>query len=252
MAGDGTRVLVAVASDGAGSASHAEEGSELACSLFLNEMEALFGEDGEGDVRQVNREFMEGWLTSFRREVDLRAEYEGLTARDFACTFLAAVIGDDCAAFAQIGDGAIIVPSPEEPEEYLYVFWPEQGEFANQTYFATEDGSAARLRHDLIHRRVDEVAVLTDGLQNLALHYQTQTAHTPFFQPIFAWLRPAPEGYSKRFTSSLAGYLNSPKVNDATDDDKTLVLATRRLPAAAVPASETSTTPQEDAATSVQ
>jgi len=252
MAGDGTRVLVAVASDGAGSAGHSEEGSALACSLFLNEMEALFGEEGEGDVRQVSREFMEGWLTSFRREVDLRAEHEGLNSREFACTFLAAVIGDDCAAFAQIGDGAIIVPSPEEPEEYLYVFWPEQGEYANQTYFATEDGAAVKLRYDLIPRRVDEVAVLTDGLQNLALHYQTQTAHTPFFQPIFAWLRPAADGYSDKFTASLAGYLNSPKVNEGTDDDKTLVLATRRSPAAAPTVDESTPHPQEDAATSIQ
>src|SRR5215207_4421812 len=120
-AGDGAQVLVAVASDGAGSASRSEEGSSLACSLFLSEMQALFNEGG-GDVRQVNREFLEGWLISLKREIDLRAEHEGLTARDFACTFLAAVVSEDCAIFAQIGDGAIVVPDPDEPEEYCYVF----------------------------------------------------------------------------------------------------------------------------------
>jgi hypothetical protein len=234
-AGDGSQVLVAVASDGAGSASRSEEGSALACSLFLTEMEALFGEEGEGDVRQIGREFMEGWLTSFRREVELRAEHEGLTARDFACTFLAAVVGDDCAAFAQIGDGVIVVPDPDEPGEYNYVFWPEQGEYANQTYFATEDSAAAKLQFELVPNRVDEVAVLTDGLQNLALHYQSQTAHAPFFAPIFAWLRPAPEDYSEKFTASLIGYLNSPKVNECTDDDKTLILATRKQAVARPP-----------------
>lgn len=251
--GEGSQVLVLVASDGAGSASRSEEGSDLACSLFLQEMKALFGEEGEGDVRQISREFMEGWLTSFRREIELRAEHEGLTARDFACTFLAAIVGDDCAAFVQIGDGVIIVPSPEEPEEYCYVFWPEQGEYANQTYFATEDGAAGKLQYDLVPRRVDEVAVLTDGLQNLALHYQSQSAHTPFFQPIFAWLRPAPDGYSEKFTASLAGYLSSPKVNECTDDDKTLVLATRRrLTEADPPRGETTPHDQKDATTAIQ
>jgi hypothetical protein len=245
-AGDGSQVLVAVASDGAGSASRSEEGSALACSLFLSEMEALFGEEGEGDVRQIGREFMEGWLTSFRREVELRAEHEGLTARDFACTFLAAVVGDDCAAFAQIGDGVIVVPDPDELGEYNYVFWPEQGEYANQTYFATEDGAAAKLRFDLIPRRVEEVAVLTDGLQNLALHYQSQTAHAPFFAPVFTWLRIAPEDYAEKFTASLSGYLNSPKINECTDDDKTLILATR-MPAVTQPPHE-----QVDDATAVQ
>jgi hypothetical protein len=252
-AADGTRVLVAVASDGAGSASRSEEGSALACSLFLSEMEALFGEEGDGDVRQVSREFLEGWLTSFRREVDLRAEHEGLTARDFACTLLAAVVGEDCAAFAQIGDGAIVVPDPDEPGEYNYVFWPEQGEYANQTYFATEDGAASRLQYDLVPHRVDEVAVLTDGLQNLALHFQSRTAHAPFFRPIFAWLRPAPDDYSEKFTASLSGYLNSPAVNDCTDDDKTLILATRRPASApAMGEAEPAPPPQEDAPTAIQ
>ena len=251
-AGDGSQVLVAVASDGAGSADRSEEGSALACSLFLREMGALFGEEGEGDVRQINREFMNGWLTSFRREIELRAEHEDLAARDFACTFLAAVVGDDCAVFAQIGDGVIIVPSPEEPEEFCYVFWPEQGEYANQTYFATEDGAAGKLQYDLVHRRVDEVAVLTDGLQNLALHYQSQTAHTPFFQPVFAWLRPAPDDYSEKFTASLTDYLSSPKVNECTDDDKTLVLATRRPAAADLSPDERPPHDQEDDTAAVQ
>lgn len=251
---DGSEVLVAVASDGAGSAKRAEDGSALACSLFLQEMEALLGSDGSGDVREISEEFMKNWLTSFQREVSLRAEHEELTPRDFACTLLTAVVGHDCAAFAQIGDGAIIVPSPEEPDEYCYVFWPQQGEYANQTYFTTDADAHEKIQYVLVPRRVEEVAVLTDGIQGLALHYQSQTAHNPFFQPIFAWLRPAPEDYSDKFTASLAAYLNSPKVNESTDDDKTLILATRREPSAIPPPSPSKQTPhqQEDAAAALQ
>lgn len=249
----GFEVLVAVASDGAGSAKRSDEGSALACSLFLQEMEALLGPDGSGDVREITQEFVKNWLTSFQREVALRAEHEKLSPRDFACTLLAAVIGGDCAVFSQIGDGAIIVPSPEEPDEYCYVFWPQQGEYANQTYFATEANAQENLQYDLVSRRVDEVAVLTDGIQGLALHYQTQSAHNPFFRPVFAWLRPAPEDYSEKFTASLAAYLNSPKVNESTDDDKTLVLATRRPPVESTP-QPPEQPPQEqgDAATVLQ
>src|SRR6185437_11768117 len=39
---DGSNVLVAVVSDGAGSAEKAEEGSLLACNLFIDEIAALF------------------------------------------------------------------------------------------------------------------------------------------------------------------------------------------------------------------
>jgi hypothetical protein len=251
---NGSEVLVAVASDGAGSSKRSEEGSALACSLFLQEMEILLGSDGSGEVREISEEFVKNWLTSFQREVALRAEHEELKPRDFACTFIAAIVGHDCAAFAQIGDGAIIVPSPEEPDEYCYVFWPQQGEYANQTYFATDADAHEKIQYELVPHRVDEVAVLTDGIQGLALHYQSQTAHNPFFQPIFAWLRPAPEGYSDKFTASLAAYLNSPKVNESTDDDKTLVLATRRESSAIPPSSPPEQTTQEqgDAATALQ
>ena len=80
----------------------------------------------------------------------------------------------------------------------------------------------------LIDRSIDEVAIFTDGLQGLALHYESRRAHTPFFQPMFAWMRPAGSGYCEGLSSSLTSFLNSKKVNDRTDDDKTLILATRR------------------------
>ena len=223
---DGSEVLVAVASDGAGSAKRAEEGSALACSLLIQEMEALFG--AEGELSEITKEFLTSWLVSFQREVTLRAEHEELRARDFACTLVAAIIGERSAVFAQIGDGAMVVPSPEEPDEYCYIFWPQKGEYANETYFATDPEAYTRLQYDYVPRRIDEVAVLTDGIQNLALHYQTQSAHNPFFVPVFAWLRPASENDADKFTASLATYLASEKINQATDDDKTLILATRR------------------------
>jgi hypothetical protein len=227
--GDGSEILVAVASDGAGSAKRADEGSAIACSLLIQEMEALFEADAEGDLSEITKEFLANWLVSFQREVTIRAEHEELRARDFACTLVAAIIGEQSAVFAQIGDGAIVVPSPEEPDEYCYVFWPQKGEYANETYFATDPEAHTKIQYDHIPRRIDEVALLTDGIQNLALHYQTQSAHSPFFRPVFAWLRPASEDYKDKFTASLAAYLASEKINQATDDDKTLILATRTI-----------------------
>jgi hypothetical protein len=237
---DTSEVLVAVASDGAGSAKRAAEGSALACSLLVQEMEALFGEDTEGDVGDITSEFLTNWLVSFQREVGIRAEHEDLKPRDFACTLVAAIIGEDSAVFAQIGDGAIVVTSADEPDEYCYVFWPQKGEYANETYFATDPEAHTKAQYEHVSRRIDEVAVLTDGIQNLALHYQTQSAHNPFFRPIFAWLRPASENYTNKFTASLAAYLASEKINQATDDDKTLILATRR------PSPGSETTPTDE------
>jgi hypothetical protein len=37
----------------------------------------------------------------------------------------------------------------------------------------------------------DEVAMFSDGLQRLALVYESRTAYTPFFEPMFSVLRKA-------------------------------------------------------------
>lgn len=224
---DGSPVLVAVVADGAGSAQRAEIGASLACSLFLDEMNALF--ECDGTVHNITRQFVENWIIRFQNEVSLRAETDGLESRDFACTILAAAIGADCAAFLQVGDGAIIISSQEEPDFYGWVFWPQQGEYANTTYFATGTEVFDKLEYVSINQYIDEIALLTDGMQSLVLHYETRTAFVPFFKPIFQWLRLGNENSLDRFTSSLISYLSSEKVNEHTNDDKTLILATRRL-----------------------
>ena len=52
---EGSEVLVAVASDGAGSAKRADVGSALACSLFLQEMEALLT---DGEIESITEDFL--------------------------------------------------------------------------------------------------------------------------------------------------------------------------------------------------
>jgi hypothetical protein len=80
-----------------------------------------------------------------------------------------------------------------------------------------------------------EAALLTDGLQTIALNYQQHTAYEPFFKGLFAPLRTAEEGCSRELSESLAAFLASPRVNEKTDDDKTLVLASRSDSGLAIP-----------------
>lgn len=222
---DSEPVIVALVSDGAGSAECAEVGAQLACSLFISEMNSLF-ETG-GTVRDLTCDFAKNWVRHFQNEIAMRAEAEDRPSRDFACTVLGAVVGGECGVFFQIGDGAIVVSSHEEPEEYGWVFWPQRGEYENVTMFATDLRALEQIDFSLIDRRIDEVALFTDGLQRLALHFQSQTTHSPFFRSVFAPLRQAPQGFAEGLSQSLSVFLSSPQVNERTDDDKTLVLATR-------------------------
>lgn len=239
IAADGSRVLVAVVADGAGSAARSGEGAQLACAHFVERIRALLANGG--GPRDLTREFIVAWLADFQRAIVMRVEVAGGIPRDYACTLLAAVVGDDAAAYCQIGDGAIVVAAPDEPEGYCWVFWPQHGEYENETVFATDLDAPRLIMVEQAGQAVDEVAIFSDGLQRLALHYEGRTAHAPFFRPMFAPVRAADPGRADALSTQLATFLASPAVNARTDDDKTLVLATRRSPAP----TETSPAPGE-------
>lgn len=218
-------VLIAIASDGAGSAKRAEIGSKHICSHLMYDIEYLF-KDG-GNVCDINEVFAKQWLRNVQINIAQMAEEQELTSRDYACTVLAAVVGIDNAAFFQIGDGAIVV-SGLEANQYDCVFWPQKGEYENTTFFITDIFAYEQLNYCFIKRHIEEIAVFTDGLQMIALHYQSKKAHSPFFRPIFEHLSKTKMDSLNNFSVLLKSFLNSDQVNDRTDDDKTLILATRK------------------------
>lgn len=216
--------LVVACSDGAGSAGLSHVGSELACRRLL-----------ELACEELRRSGPQAWVEPLQvldwyREVHLalwaEAERRQVPPHELACTLLAAVVGEESALFAQVGDGAMVVRGEQG---YAPVFWPQQGEYANSTFFITEPDFEQVIQ--LQGRgRVDEVALFTDGLQWLALHQASREAHGPFFEPLFAALRSAPD--PAELAAPLRAFLDSPEVNQRTDDDKTLVLAVRAGPTA--------------------
>jgi hypothetical protein len=212
-------LLVAVA-DGAGSAQHAERGAQLACEIVLQRIVADV-RDGL-TVARIELDTAHYWLDEARRELGREAEQRGVTPRALACTLLLAVIGESAAAFAQIGDGAIIT---RYGDEYRPVFWPQAGEYANSTNFLTDADFSQLLEFAQFPERIDEVAAFSDGLQRLALNLAARAGHRPFFEPLFARLRAAEKG--EELSEPLRQFLTSPRVAQRSDDDKTLILATR-------------------------
>ena len=201
-------LIVAVA-DGAGSASLAEVGAAIACRY------AALGIAAGGDPVEA--------FAAARRRLAFEACVRNADLRELASTLLVAVVGPECATFAQVGDGVIVV---REGDEYRPVFWPQSGEYANTTHFLTDRDWFERLEVERCEFAIDEVAVLTDGLQSLALHFATKTAHAPFFRPMFRALRRADR--VETLAEAFGQFLDSEAVNGRTDDDKTLFLATRR------------------------
>jgi hypothetical protein len=228
----GEQVLAAAVADGAGSAVCGGEGAAKACRALLGLMVEHL--DSARTVEQVTIDTVRSWITTIQNVLEEEAKAVSRERRDFACTILGLLVGESCTACLQVGDGVMVLADSEE-HAYGHVFWPDRGEYANTTHFITEEDAIEHLQFECIKRRVVEAAVLTDGLQTIALNYQQRTAHEPFFKGLFAPLRTVEEGCSRELSESLAVFLSSPRVNEKTDDDKTLVLASRSGPGLAIP-----------------
>lgn len=212
-------VLVVLCSDGAGSATHSARGAELACDELLGLIHRWSEATG---VSEIDRVTVLGWLEVVRSRLSEESKLLEVPLRELACTIVAAVVAEEEASFFQIGDGATVVA---RGEEYVTIFWPQSGEYANTTNFITADAYQDHLEFTRLPERIDEVASFTDGLERLALQFQNQTVFSPFFSPMFRTLRQATD--TEPLFEPLRAFLESEKVNDRTDDDKTLVLATR-------------------------
>jgi hypothetical protein len=222
---DGRSVMVLTAADGAGSAALAELGASLACETFARLVEAYVGKGGR--VAAIERQLVERWINGLVYRIELDAKRSGATVQDYSCTLLAAVIAEKSAVFVQIGDGAMVIPAADTG--WRHIFWPQHGEFANTTNFVTSERAVPEMDFVRLDKPVQEIAVFTDGIENLVLQKASRTAHAPFFDSMFPPVRKSQvSGVDAELSHALDKYLSSPTITSRTDDDKTLILASRR------------------------
>jgi hypothetical protein len=215
----GADFFIGIAADGAGSTTDGGRGAEIACDTLFETIAATL--EGQGGLESVTDNDVRTWVTAAREAIAAESQESGKRLREYACTVLCAAAGNGRAFFFQIGDGAIVTG---KDGRYEVVFWPEQGEYANTTFFITDEQYLDRL-HIFPAEAPEEIALFTDGLQNLVLSFAQKKAHDGFFSPLFAALKNSPGDTSHAFSSQLKSFLSRDDISTRSDDDKTLILA---------------------------
>jgi Protein phosphatase 2C len=218
-------ILVSAVSDGAGSAAHSEIGSRAAVTTATDLIENFL--QAGGTIDSIQKETVLSWLAQIQSVIASFAVEGSASAREFACTLLVAIIGPEHAAFFQVGDGAMVVLEAGD-EGWSYIFWPQHGEYINSTNFVTSADAAEVMEFASVSRRIESFSSFSDGIESLVLHYATKTVHDSFFNAMIVPVQQGQaEGIDESLSESLTKYLSSDRVCERTDDDKSLVLATR-------------------------
>lgn len=212
-------LLTIFVADGAGSAVRGGDGAELA-------IEAATAFVGQHYAAQSEFAFNDDWavecIQAIRSKIYAAADQQGVKARDYACTFLGVIASPFATLLMQIGDGGIVVDVGNGLDVPIP---PMVGEYANMTNFVTDENAIDVLAVTTFPNRAEKVAVFSDGIQRLALNMASNVAHAPFFAPFFSVLAAATAAQEEYLQTELLRFLQSPAVNERTDDDKTLALA---------------------------
>jgi serine/threonine protein phosphatase PrpC len=217
-------VLIAVVADGAGSTTDGQIGAEVACRIFAEEISDFLSMN-DASVKSLNADFGRRWISYFQQKIGETAEQNKKELRDYASTLVGAVIGENSAVFYQIGDGGIVFSASGAPASYRFAIAPVEAEYVNVTDFVTDETAAARLRFEFVEEKIEDLILFSDGIYAVAVDYQNNKPHEPFLMPMIAPLRNGASGNS--LNEKLENFLASPKINEKTDDDKTIILASR-------------------------
>lgn len=220
--------LIALVSDGAGSARMGGEGAAMLCEQVTDALVEAIGSArpiaSRAMLLRCCRAVCAG-VRSARAQALFDVGPDGALS-DYHATLVGAVVVPGMGGlFFHIGDGAALALSPETSRWIMSP--PRNGEYSHETYFFTEHDWRRNLRFKLIEPGFDTIFVMSDGVTDVGLKKVGARFEPflPFFEPIGRFL-----GEAERVAGeeALTATLDSAAVRERTDDDKTLVWAQAR------------------------
>ena len=226
----GEQVVVVAVADGAGSAPRSDVGSQIA---VKNAVASIVGGINKRPVAASSKHLATSLVrNAVKRAKNAVARYgreQGVSARELACTLIVAVSSERLTTAAQVGDGAVVAFNIGSGDASTLCA-AHTGEFANETTFIT-----SRTRPHLVASvghvagaDYDGLALITDGLQNLALKMPEREPFMGFWNPMLNDLSQTdqPEAVPGR----LHAFISGERVQSRTTDDVTIAIAVRSSP----------------------
>jgi hypothetical protein len=217
--------LVVVVSDGAGTAKRSDEGAELVATHFFESLLSL--------SRQFERRAPGQWVNDFviarvlEARESLRQKAQADVISDFHCTLVACLLGPSGGFAIHLGDGAIFGGCSDQSRlnttGNFFISYPENGEYANETFFITEGDWVRHLRITPMPP-MDWIYACTDGGTAFALEGDKEPREGFIFPVLNKVLQQSTQ--TKR-NEALIAILTDSLADKVTADDKTIVLACR-------------------------
>ena len=220
--------LVAAVADGAGSASLGKVGAIVASQTAVETIRLQYGAtknvsdlDGEEDDKKWQL-LLNNALEAAKKAVEEEAIACKVTPRELATTLIIVVATPDLIAAVQVGDGVAV--GCDRAGNIIALTEPQRGEYVNETIFLVSPNALENIHVNVWRGVVANIAMLSDGLQMLALEMNGSKPHAPFFFPMFQFVADVTD--ERDAQEQLVAFLRSERISTRTDDDLTLLLAT--------------------------
>ncbi len=218
-------IIVAVA-DGLGSAGSSEIGSEIAVNSAVGKIKSLFRADNDYKTPKAaimkNRDIINEAFYAARKALEEYAADYDIHTGELACTLIVAFTFEGALTTGQIGDGAI---TGMIKGNIHLLSDPGDSEYINEVTPLTSGKIEKNIRINENLLNVDVFAVFTDGCQRAFLEKKDgeYIPFEPFFRPFFSCVRKFSS--ENEASDEIMAFLGSEKMENNSDDDKTLVIA---------------------------